>query len=124
MMVYLQNNMDFENLAGILIKRKCSDLMFALFERQDLRKRNKKKAIFCAFKECMQNDELALAIQIWDSYKSLVTENLDNVLEVLISAYEKSPFLIEVKNYFLSLTMHHLTYEHIDRVLISIEERF
>ena len=72
LMVYLQNDMDFENTAGILIKRKSSDLMFQFLNRRDLRKSNKKKAIFCAFKECLQTDELALAMQIWHSFKSMV----------------------------------------------------
>ena len=52
-MIYLQNNMDFDNIAGILIKRKSPDLMFQFLNKRDLEKRNKKKAIFYAFKECL-----------------------------------------------------------------------
>jgi len=62
MMIFLQNNLDFENLSGVLIKRKCEDLLFQYLDSKDLRKRNKKKAIFSAFKESLQKDELALAM--------------------------------------------------------------
>ena len=103
----MQNKVNFENLSGILINRKFEDLMFALFERRDLMKVNKKKAIFCAFKECMRSNELALAMKIWHIYKgTLKQENLQGVLESLVNAYCKSPFLTEVKNYFLSLTIN------------------
>ena len=49
---------------------------------------------------------------------------MDHVLEAVINSFINSPFLIEVKYYFLSQTIHYLSYEHIDRVLTSVEERF
>ena len=69
-------------------------------------------------------EEMGLAMQIWHAYKSMVQENLESVLEVVVSSFVNSPYLIEVKHYFLSHTIHYLSYEHIDRVLASIEERF
>ena len=53
MMIFLQNNMDYENLAGTLIKRKSVDLMFQLLDMKELRKKNRKLAIFCSFKESL-----------------------------------------------------------------------
>ena len=50
MMLFLQNQMDFEKLAGILIKRKSNDLLFEFLDKKELRKKNRSKAIFCAFK--------------------------------------------------------------------------
>ena len=50
MMTSLQLKMDFENLAAILIKRQETKLMFDLFQRKDLRTRNKKKSVIASFK--------------------------------------------------------------------------
>ena len=69
-------------------------------------------------------DELAIAMKIWHHYNSIVKQDLNKLMDVLVNAYVKSPFLIEVKNYFLYQTMHQLTHYHIDKVLTSIEERF
>jgi len=53
-----------------------------------------------------------------------VADNLDNVLEVLVSSFVSSPFYTEVKNYFLFMTINYFKYEHIDRILSSLESRF
>ena len=53
-------------------------------------------------------EEMGLAMQIWHAYKSMVQENLESVLEVVVSSFVNSPYLIEVKHYFLSHTIHYL----------------
>lgn len=45
LMVQFQNNIDYEELSSLLIKRKKSDLLFAFIARHDLRKRNRKRAV-------------------------------------------------------------------------------
>ena len=98
--------------------------MFEFFKRRELRKRFKRKAVIAAFKECLRTNELALALMIWDSYSQMIKEKIEEVIEALVQAFVKSPFYLEVKIYLLTLTMHQLSYVHVDKILTSIEERF
>ena len=61
--------MDYDNLVIFLIKRKKVNLMFLLFDREDLSKKNLKKAILSTFKETMRVNEIALSLEIWHEYE-------------------------------------------------------
>jgi len=54
----------------------------------------------------------------------VIQENVELVIESLVFSFENSPTLICVKSFFLFLTLGHMTYKHIDRLLASMEERF
>ena len=50
-------------------------------------------------------EEMALAMQIWHTYQTMVKSNLENVLEVVVNSFVNSPYLIEIKHYLLSQTI-------------------
>ena len=56
-LLFLQMNMDYENLSNILIKNKQIDVLFELFKRKELKKKNLAIAILAAFKESLRMDE-------------------------------------------------------------------
>ena len=55
--------------------------------RKDLKKINKRKAVFLAFKECLRMSELALAMKIWFLYNPLLKYKQDELLDLLVECF-------------------------------------
>ena len=53
--------------------------MLAFFNRRELRKRNKKKAIFAVFKDCLITDELAIAMKMWNQFNPILNNKVDEI---------------------------------------------
>ena len=126
LMLYLQRHMDYDNLATILLRLKREDVLFAFFYRRELAQPNKRRAIVDTFKECLRMDDLAVALQIWKKWEELLTtgEYFDTIAKACVSAFGKSPDFLEPKTYFVMQLLHLFRYEHIDRILTSMEKRF
>jgi len=100
-------------------------LFFALATRPGLLSAsNQRKIAIDGFKASVRADEFALALQIWSLKNNVIKENVSLVLESLVTSFESSPGLIFFKSYFLFLVLSKMTYEHVDRVLKVMEERF
>lgn len=52
--MHLQKNMDYENLAFVLLQRKGDALLLSILTHPDILKLNKKKAVIGFFKECLR----------------------------------------------------------------------
>ena len=74
MVLNLQVNIDFGSLVTLLIKHKKKYGLLLLLDGETLRKRYKRRAVLLAFNECLRKDELAVALQIWTSYKELMKD--------------------------------------------------
>lgn len=63
---------------------------------------------------------------MWKTWEDLLTsgEPLDRIAKACVSAFGKSPDLLEPKTYFLMQLLHLFSYEHIDNILTSMEKRF
>ena len=71
-------------------------------------------------------EKMAIAVQIWNEYDSILTGSsaLDAVLQAIVDAFIKSPYLLEIKTFLITQVQDQLNYEHIDEILTSMEERF
>ena len=49
---------------------------------------------------------------------------MDAVLQAIVDAFIKSPYLLEIKTFLITQVQDQLNYEHIDEILTSMEERF
>ncbi len=56
MIVQLQKNMDYENLAYVLLKKNGDDLLVSLLAHPEIKRKNKKKAVLAFFKECLRRN--------------------------------------------------------------------
>lgn len=52
--MHLQKNMDYENLAYVLLHRKGDELLLSILTHPEILKVNKKKAVIGFFKECLR----------------------------------------------------------------------
>lgn len=129
MLNFLQKFVDFEAIVRVLIVRKRSDLLFeilAVTEGTMGRKKFKSEMIFAAFRESLKLDELAISFKMWKMYELLLMSPRykDRVLQEIVNTFVRTPYLLEVKIYFLLQVIDMLNYEHVDSILISCEERF
>ena len=78
------------------------------------------------FKECLRQNEFAIAINLWKLYDFALTtkKNQQTVIRACVDAFVKSPDLLESKIYLIMQLLTSMGYEHIDRILSSMEERF
>lgn len=126
MILFLQESMEYETLSNILIQGHKTSLLFTLFRQKNLLLPNKKRAIMAAFIESVNIEEMAVAVMIWHKYDQLLTsfEQIETVVQALVKAFVNSPYLMELKVYFVMQVEQFLSYEHIDQILTSMEERF
>ena len=77
--VALQKNMDFDNLALVLVKkdnihwRETGETIFPLLSDKRLRIERRDEAIVELLKACFFQDRFDLAIKIWNTYATVVT---------------------------------------------------
>ena len=123
LLVFLQKDLDFEAISSVLMSRKRSDLLFTLFSKI---RECKEKLVLAAFIESVAKDELFIAFKIWRMYELELTSvrTIEPVLEALVKTFEGDEDLFEVKIYLLVQVRLYLTYEHVDRLLTSLEDRF
>ena len=89
-----------------------------------MRRSHRKKAIISSFNECLNSDELAIAVQIWSENVDLLQEKADLIIESIVRAFERSATLIPIKTYIMVQVARELSYTQIDRILTSLENRF
>lgn len=63
---------------------------------------------------------------MWNQYELelIAPDCLSEVLRSLVNSFVKTPQFLEVKIFFLLRVIDEFTYEHVDKILCSIEQRF
>ena len=79
-------SMDYENLANILIKNQSVSVLYDLFKRKEMKKRNKNNAIMASFTESLRMNELAISVKIWHDYEYILTKEsmINKVLHAIV----------------------------------------
>ena len=64
-------------------------------------------------------------MQFWYKYHLVLIgpKAIDEVANACVNAFVKSPNQLEVKTYLITQILHRLTYEHVDTILTSMENR-
>ena len=96
----------------------------ALLNEKKLRRKYRERALMLAFKECLRIDELAVALKIWSDNKQYMVAKSKDLVEDFVKSFERSPVLHVIKSYFFAHMGQHLEYNHIDRILTIMEDRF
>lgn len=84
------------------------------------------KAQVASLKQSLIDDELGFTFVLWSQFEVTYTDIdfMDTVLAAIVNAFVKSPKFLEVKIYLLMQVLDDLSYGHVDKLLVSMEERF
>lgn len=72
----------------------------------------------------MKREDVCLAIELWDRYTDELQEELQEVVSCLQLIFQKTPFLLEFKLYFLDKVMNRMNYSQLDLIISEIEAFF
>jgi hypothetical protein len=72
----------------------------------------------------LKREDVCLAIELWDRYTDELQEELQEVVSCLQLIFQKTPFLLEFKLYFLDKVMNRMNYSQLDLIISEIEAFF
>ena len=84
------------------------------------------KAVLAAFYQSLKHEELAIAYKIWLNHEDELTcpAQKDTTLDEFVDSFERSPFYLEVKIFFIMQEIHKMSTERVDKILLTLEDRF
>ena len=95
----LQLRINFTNIVKYLVKNEMDADVLRL-AASDLVTGIRSKFIQLAFNTALRREHVSLAMHLWDCYRELIILQINDVCVSLITAFKRSPYLLEFKLFF------------------------
>ena len=124
LIVAYQNDFDIRLLAFELLYRQQTELLMDVFVQEHLESDFRFKLILETFKQAIELEELVIAMDIWKDYNLVLHEFIDETISAVCRSFEISASFLELKFFFLSKVLAQMSYQKIDRILDTFEQRY
>lgn len=125
----LQDVMDYDRLAQIIVKRDSFDwsstgeTIFLLLSDKRLSIRNRDIAITEMLIASIDQERYDLAVKIWRRFAIIVTNRPEPVIQAFCTSFERSIANFEFKAFFAHSLIRQISQKSLDRILVTLEKK-